>query len=64
MHHDLLIIGHFGFNKTMELISRDYCWPQMWKSVKEFIGSCDVCARAKIPRHRPYGLLHPLLVPK
>ena len=49
MHHDLPPTGHFGFNKTMELISRDYWWPQMWKFVIEFIESCDECARAKIP---------------
>jgi hypothetical protein len=36
----------------------------MWKLVKEFIQSCDTYARRKVPRHRPYGLLHPLPVPK
>jgi hypothetical protein len=61
--HDFPAAGHFGFNKTMELIARDYWWPQMWKYVKEFIRSCDTCARAKVPRHQPHGLLHPLPVP-
>jgi hypothetical protein len=28
-HHDFSTAGHFGFNKTMELISRDFWWPQM-----------------------------------
>ena len=32
----------------------------MWKDVKEFVLSCDVCSRSKIPRHRPYELLQPL----
>ena len=36
----------------------------MWKFVKAFIQSCDTYAREKVPRHRPYGLLHPLPVPK
>ena len=35
----------------------------MWKDVKEFVLSCDVCSRSKIPRHRPYGPLHPLPIP-
>ena len=35
----------------------------MWKDVKEFVLSCDVCSRSKIPRHRPYGLLQPLPIP-
>ena len=62
--HDFPSAGHFGFNKTMELISRDFWWPQMWKSVKEFVTTCDICSRSKIPRHRPYGLLRPLEIPK
>jgi hypothetical protein len=32
--------------------------------MKEYIQSCDIYARGKVPRHCPYGLLHPLLVPK
>jgi hypothetical protein len=31
--------------------------------MKEFLGSCDVCACAKNPCHYPHGLLKPLLVP-
>lgn len=62
--HDLPAAGHFGFNKTMELLSRDFWWPQMWKTVKDYTKTCDVCSRSKVPRHRPYGLLQPLSVPK
>ena len=58
--HDFLAVGHFGFNKMLELISQDFWWPQMWKGVKEFVLSCDTCSRSKNPRHRPYGLLQPL----
>jgi hypothetical protein len=42
--HDAPIVGHFGFNKLMELISWYYWWPQFWKYMKEFMGSCDVYA--------------------
>jgi len=27
--HDFPGAGHFGYNKTLELISRDFWWPQM-----------------------------------
>ena len=27
--HDLPAVGHFGFNKTLELISRDFWWFHM-----------------------------------
>jgi len=62
--HDFPAAGHFGFNKTLELISRDFWWPQMWKDVKDFVLSCDICSRSKNPRHRPYGLLQPLPIPR
>ncbi len=31
-----------------------------WRTVT----MCDTCSRSKIPRHRPYGLLQPLLIPE
>ena len=37
VHHDLPVAGHFGVHKTIELVSRDYWWPQLWKFVKEYI---------------------------
>ena len=36
----------------------------MWKTVKDYTKTCDICSRSKIPRHRPYGLLQPLNVPE
>mgnify|MGYP000532974220 FL=1 len=62
--HDDPLAGHFGVTKTLELLSRGFWWPQPWKFVKEFIKTCDVCARSKMPHHRPYGLLHPLPIPR
>lgn len=59
VRHDLPAAGHFGVNKIIELVSRDYWWPQLWKFVKEYIRSCDTCSRAKGTRHRPYGLFNP-----
>ena len=61
--HDDPLAGHFGVAKTLELISRGYWWPQPWKFVKEFIKTCDTCARSKVVHHRPYGLLQPLPIP-
>jgi hypothetical protein len=57
-HHDFPTVGHFGFNKPMELISRDFWWPQMWKTVKDYVTTCDICSHSKVPCHRSYGLLH------
>ncbi|KIN99009.1 hypothetical protein M404DRAFT_156300 [Pisolithus tinctorius Marx 270] len=44
LKHDHPLSGHFGQNRTLELI--------------------QPCARAKVPHHRPYGLLKQLPVPE
>ena len=62
--HDSPLAGHFGISKTMQLITRTYWWPQIRKDVRNFIRSCDICFRSKIPLHLPYGKLQPLPIPK
>ena len=62
--HDAPLAGHYGVKKTLELVVRNYWWPNLRDFVKEYVKSCDVCGRAKLGKHRPYGLLHPLSVPK
>jgi hypothetical protein len=36
----------------------------MWKTIKDFVTTCDICSRFKVPCHRSYGLLCPLPIPK
>ena len=62
--HNHLTAGHFGFNKTLELIRRDYTWPLVRTDCKNFVSQCVLCARNKPSRHRPYGLLQPLPIPE
>ena len=61
--HDHPLLGHFGQNCTLELIHREYTWPGIHTYVEDYIKSCTACARAKTPRHRPYGMLKQLPVP-
>ena len=61
--HDGRTAGHLGQEKTLELVSRDYIWPGMRRFVKEYVRTCDTCARNKTPRHRRHGQLHPLPIP-
>jgi hypothetical protein len=61
--HDMPIAGHFGFHKTLELVTRNYWWPQLCSFVEHYVRTCHVCCRSKNPRHQPYGLLHPLPAP-
>ena len=62
--HDHPLSGHFGQSRTLELVRRDYTWPGVRKYVKDYVKSCTTCARAKTPRHRPYGLLKQLPIPE
>lgn len=59
--HDSPLSGHFGIRKTLELIQRDYWWPELTKMVEEYVKSCETCQRTK-PTRRKYGLLQPLPV--
>ena len=61
--HDSRAAGHLGQEKTLELVSRDYYWPQMRRFVNEYVRTCDACAQNKAPRHRRHGELHPLPIP-
>jgi hypothetical protein len=36
----------------------------MLKTVKDYVITRDICSHSKVPRHRPYGLLRPLQIPK
>src|SRR5262249_22441727 len=58
--HDSPTAGHFGQAKTFELITRDFYWPRLRHFVRRYVSTCDACARAKAPRHKPHGLLAPL----
>ena len=44
-------------------MTRNYWWPQLRQFVTDYVRSCDVCCRSKIPRHQPYGSLQPLPIP-
>ena len=44
-------------------MSRNYTWLGMRKWIQDYINTCDICSRIKVPRHKPYGLLQSLEVP-
>jgi len=62
--HDHPVSGHFGLNRTLDLIRRDYTWPGLRTFVAEYVNSCTNCGRSKVPRHKPYGLLQQLPIPE
>lgn len=61
--HDGPLAGHFGVHKTLELLSRDFWWPEMQSSCHNYVLACSVCTRNKSEQKKPWGLLQPLPVP-
>jgi hypothetical protein len=62
--HDAPSAGHFGIERTIEQITREYYFPGIRKEVEKHIRKCDICNRAKTKKHLPYGKLQPLEIPE
>src|SRR5204863_5910628 len=56
-HHDSALAGHYGVDKTYELLSRNYWFPGMLSYAKSYVTTCDLCSRGKAPRHAKHGEL-------
>jgi len=58
--HDSKVAGHFGRERTMELLSRNFYCTNIERDIRKYCNECDNCQRTKAPRNAKYGLLHPL----
>ena len=59
-HHDSRIVGHLDYQKTQELIKRQYYWPRLASDVREYISRCNRCARFIGSNMKPAGTTVPL----
>ena len=59
-YHDNPLAGHFGIEKTRELVARKYYWPTLCNDIEAYMKGCDVCLAPKAVRHKPYGDLQSL----
>ena len=62
-HHDDSLAGHFGIDKTKDLVGRKYYWPSLRRDIEAYVKGCGVCLGSKAIRHKPYGNLQSLPVP-
>ena len=51
-----------GISKTITKVKQNYDFLEMKAVVESALAKCDLCGRSKLGRHKPYGLLQPLLV--
>ena len=45
--HDSRVAGHMGMDKTMELVDRNFYWPEMAKDIEDYVRSCEDCQKNK-----------------
>jgi len=60
--HDSLVAGHFGQEKTIEIVTRDLYWKKLADWIRDCVRSCNECQHSKSPWHATNGLLQPLEV--
>ena len=47
LHHDMLIKGHKGQQKTVKLVTRNFWQPEVMKEVKQYVEGYDACQQNK-----------------
>jgi len=55
--------GHSGVAATYSRVKSLFAWPQLKKSVQQFVQQCSICQQAKVEHTKLPGLLQPLPVP-
>ena len=58
--HSNILSGHFGVEATYNRARSRYYWPNLYKTIAEYIKSCDTCQRQGKPI--PHEELHPIQV--
>ena len=61
--HDTKVAGHPRCWKMLELVSRNYWWPQVSRYIGQYVSTCDLCLRTKLIRQALVDELHPLWIP-
>ncbi|XP_073121534.1 uncharacterized protein [Henckelia pumila] len=57
------LMGHFGVDKTYQILHEHFYWPHIKHDVERMCERCVTCKKAK-SRSQPHELYTPLLVPK
>jgi hypothetical protein len=60
LEHDSKVAGHFGKERTLALLTRNFYCTNMKRNIRKYCNECDICQRTKAPRDAKHGLPHPL----
>ena len=64
LHHDVPAARHGGRWKTVELVTRNYWWPEVTRNIGKYVEGCDLCQRMKNRIEEPAGKLKLSEAPK
>ena len=64
LHHDILVGGHRGQQKTVELVTQNFWWPGVTKEVKQYVEECNTCQHNKNCIEQLAGKLMPNSIPE
>jgi len=64
LHHNVLMAGHRGKWKTVELVTRNYWWPGVTRDIERYIEEYNLCQRMKNRTEEVVGKLRLSKVPE
>jgi integrase-like protein/reverse transcriptase-like protein len=50
--HEGGLAGHFGIQKTLDMLAQNFYWPKMLGTVGKHIFRCETCLKAKVTFHK------------
>jgi hypothetical protein len=63
-HHDTWVARYASHFKRLELVSRNYWWPQMFRHLSWYVVTCDLCCCTKALQKLPVSKLHLTEIPE
>ena len=59
-HHDSQVAGHWGKQRTQELVSQNFIWDKWLEDVARYVAGCVKCPKSKADRHSRQTKLVPM----
>ena len=50
--HEGSLGGHFGIQKTLDMLAQYFYWPKMLGTVGKHVLKCEACLKAKVTSHK------------